>query len=86
MKNLNIIVADFSAGTEYLLQINNDMIFNSSCYEPIYKIRHDRHFKTISILDEEYEKLTSKDITVAKMTSDIIIYRYTKLNMDEGEE
>lgn len=86
MKNLNIIVADFSAGTEYLLQINSNMIFNSSCNEPIYKLIYDKYFKTISILDEEYEKLISKDITVAKMTSDVILHRYTKLNIDEGEE
>lgn len=71
---------------EFVLEITKDMLFNSNLVHSVSKLGSDRHFKTIPISIKEHLNLISKDITIVKMTSDIIINRYIKLNMDEGEE
>jgi hypothetical protein len=71
----------------YALEVEPNKLYNSLFNVTILRrLSHDKHVKTISISKDEYEKLTSNDITVAKMTSNILIHRYTKLNIDEGDE
>lgn len=71
----------------YALEVEPNKLYNSLFNVTIpRRLSHDKYVKTIPVSKDEYEKLTSNDITVAKMTSNILIHRYTKLNIDEGDE
>lgn len=84
---IDILIADVDDYTGYVLKLKNEeVIFCSKFDNLVALIPQDKYFKTVPISTDEYSKLISKDITVAKMTSDIIIHRYTKFNIDEGEE